>query len=39
MWVSRYVVWFLVYSVLGWIYESTYCTIVERKWANRGFLY
>ena len=39
MWVSRYVVWFLVYSVLGWMYESTYCTIVERKWANRGFLY
>ena len=39
MWVSRYVVWFIVYSVLGWIYESTYCTIVERKWANRGFLY
>jgi uncharacterized membrane protein len=39
MWVSRYLVWFVVYSVFGWIYESTYCTIVERKWANRGFLY
>ena len=39
MWVSRYLVWFVVYSVLGWMYESTYCTIVEGKWANRGFLY
>jgi len=39
MWVSKYVIWFVVYSVLGWIYESTYCTIVERRWENRGFLY
>lgn len=39
MWVSRYVVWFLAYSVLGWMYESAYCTAVERKWENRGFLY
>ena len=39
MWVSRYVVWLFVYSVIGWIYESTYCTITEHKWANRGFLY
>ncbi|MDO4806939.1 MAG: putative ABC transporter permease [Coriobacteriales bacterium] len=39
MWISRYVVWFLLYSVLGWVYESAYCTIVERKWENRGFLY
>ncbi len=39
MWISRYVIWFLAYSVLGWMYESAYCTIVERKWENRGFLY
>lgn len=39
MWISRYVVWLVIYSVLGWIYESTYCSIVDRKWANRGFLY
>lgn len=32
-------VWFVVYGVLGWVYESTYCTIVERTWKNRGFLY
>lgn len=39
MWVSCLVVWVVVYAVLGWMYESTYCTIVERKWENRGFLY
>ena len=39
MWVSKVFVWFVVYSIFGWIYESTYCTICERKWENRGFLY
>ena len=39
MWVSRYIVWLVVFAVFGWIYESTYCTIVERRWQNRGFLY
>lgn len=37
--VSACVVALVFYSVAGWVYESTYCTIVERKWANRGFLY
>ena len=31
--------WFVIYSVLGWVWESAYCTVVERKWQNRGFLY
>lgn len=39
MLVCQIFVWFIVYSVVGWIWESTYCTIVERKWQNRGFLY
>jgi uncharacterized membrane protein len=24
---------------MGWIYESIFCTIKNKKWANRGFLY
>ena len=32
-------IWFVIYSIFGWIYESTYCTINERRWENRGFLY
>ena len=39
MWVSRYFVWFVAYSVLGWVWESAYCTVRERKWENRGFLF
>lgn len=39
MWVCRYFIWFILYSVMGWIYESIFCTINERKWANRGFLF
>ena len=39
MWISRYVCLFLIYSYLGWIYETIFCTIKDRKWDNRGFLY
>jgi len=36
---SRYIVIFIVFSFLGWIWESVYCTVRQKKWANRGFLY
>ncbi|MDO4173625.1 MAG: putative ABC transporter permease, partial [Eubacteriales bacterium] len=39
MWISRYVMIFLIYSCMGWIFETIYCTIVTHRWANRGFLY
>ena len=39
MWISRYFVYFVVFSFLGWIYESSFCTIKGGKWENRGFLY
>ncbi|MEE1304702.1 MAG: putative ABC transporter permease [Agathobacter sp.] len=39
MWVSKYFVFFVVYSFMGWLYESMYCTIKGGKWENRGFLY
>ncbi len=39
MLISPYFVWFVFYSFLGWIWESIYCTIVEKKWADRGFLF
>ncbi|MBA4701631.1 MAG: putative ABC transporter permease [Ruminococcus sp.] len=31
------VLWFLTYSVLGWIVESIYMSICNRKLTNRGF--
>lgn len=39
MWICRYFVWFTIYSFIGWIFETTYCTIKGGKWENRGFLY
>lgn len=39
MWISRYVCLFLIYSCMGWIYETLFCTIKGGKWENRGFLY
>ena len=39
MWISRYFVYFVIFSFFGWIYESIYCTIKSKRWENRGFLY
>lgn len=39
MWICRYFVYFVVFSFLGWIYESIFCTVKNRQWENRGFLY
>ncbi len=37
--VSQYFVEFIFYSFLGWVWESIYCTVQEKKWADRGFLF
>lgn len=39
MFVSKYFILFILYSCMGWIYESVFCTIKSHKWENRGFLY
>lgn len=33
-----YTLYFFFYSAVGWAFESTYCSIGERKLINRGFL-
>ncbi|MEG2144678.1 MAG: putative ABC transporter permease [Oscillospiraceae bacterium] len=30
--------WVMIYSFVGWVYESTLCSITGRKLVNRGFL-
>lgn len=30
--------WFILYSIIGWVYESLLCSVSERKLINRGFL-
>lgn len=37
--VSRYFVWFVLFSFMGWIYETIYCTLKKHHWENRGFLF
>lgn len=33
------ILYFIIYSFLGWCCETIYCTILQRKLVNRGFLY
>ena len=39
MWVSRYFIWFVIFGFMGWIWETTYCTLDRGSWRNRGFLF
>ena len=36
--IETWFLWLMIYSVIGWIYESTICSIGQRKLINRGFL-
>ena len=36
---ALYFVEFVLLSLVGWVYECTYCTIRTGEWQNRGFLY
>ncbi len=36
---SQIIVWFYFFGLLGWVFESLYCSFVEKRWCNRGFLY
>jgi len=35
---SKYFLWLITYSFLGWVYESAICSIDERSLVNSGFL-
>lgn len=39
MLLCRWLVYFVIYSFMGWVYETIVCTIRWKKWENRGFLY
>lgn len=36
--ISTLFIWFILYSMIGWIYETIYCSIKSLKWDNRGML-
>ncbi len=31
-------IWFILYSIIGWIYETIFCSIKKLSWDNRGML-
>lgn len=35
---SRLVLYWMIYSILGWVCEVVYCSIPAKKFINRGFL-
>lgn len=35
---ETYFIWFMVYSVIGWIWEVIICSVPAKKFINRGFL-
>ncbi len=39
MLISKYIVYFMIFSFLGWIWETIYCTVFNKKWESRGFLF
>ena len=36
---SQMFLYFVWYALLGWVMESIYCSVKERRWINRGFLH
>ncbi|MGL4876332.1 MAG: putative ABC transporter permease [Clostridium sp.] len=35
---EEFILYFTIYSFIGWIVECVYCAIIDKTWVNRGFL-
>ncbi len=35
---ENHFIWLMIYSFAGWLYETTICSIGQRRFVNRGFL-
>lgn len=38
MYISTLFIWFILYSIIGWVYETAFCSIKQLQWDNRGML-
>ena len=36
---STYFVWFILFSFLGWVWETIFCSLTKHHFQNRGFLF
>jgi len=37
--IFRYLIWFFLYSFIGWLWETLLFTVREKRFVNRGFLF
>lgn len=37
--VSQWLLFFYIYCLVGWLWESCYVSVKKRKWVNRGFMH
>ena len=35
---SQWILFFFIYSFVGWVWESCYVSVKKRRWVNRGFM-
>lgn len=35
---AQWVLYFFIYSFLGWVWESCLVSVQQHRWVNRGFL-
>ena len=35
---TQFVLWFFIYSFIGWVYETILCSVMQRTFVNRGTL-
>lgn len=36
--IESYFLWFMIYSIAGWVYETAICSVMQKRFVNRGFL-
>ena len=36
---TQWILFFFIYSFIGWVWESCYVSVRKRRWVNRGFLH
>lgn len=36
---SQWMLFFFIYSFIGWVWESCYVSLRKRRWVNRGFMH
>lgn len=36
---AQWILFFFLYSFIGWLWECCYVSVIKRKWVNRGFMH